>query len=147
MGLATAIALAQADLRVALIASRKPYPDNRTTALLRGSVEFLQRIDVWDRCQDKAAALQTMRLVDDTRRLIRAPEVKFVADEIGLDAFGYNIANRELEVLSNTAHDLAMLSPIDEWRSRGPGAWNELIAFLDQAESLRAELDADGAAP
>lgn len=96
VGLATAIALAQADLRVALIASRKPYPDNRTTALLRGSVEFLQRIDVWDRCQDNTAALQTMRLVDDTGRLIRAPEVKFVADEIGLDAFGYNIANRDL---------------------------------------------------
>lgn len=115
MGLATAIALAQADLRVALIASRKPYPDNRTTALLRGSVEFLQRIDVWDRCQDKAAALQTMRLVDDTRRLIRAPEVKFVADEIGLDAFGYNIANRDLlAALEARAAELTHLVRYDD---------------------------------
>ena len=37
-----------------------------------------------------------MRLVDDTGRLIRAPEVRFACDEIGLDAFGYNIENRSL---------------------------------------------------
>ena len=37
-----------------------------------------------------------MRLVDDTGRLIRAPEVRFAADEIGLEAFGYNIENRIL---------------------------------------------------
>ena len=37
-----------------------------------------------------------MRLVDDTGRLIRAPEVRFSCDEIGLDAFGYNIENRAL---------------------------------------------------
>ena len=35
-----------------------------------------------------------MRLVDDTGRLIRAPEVRFSSDEIGLDEFGYNIENR-----------------------------------------------------
>lgn len=96
VGLATAVALAQAEIRVALIASRKPYPDNRTTALLSGSVDFLQRIGVWERCEDKATALRTMRLVDDTRRLIRAPEVRFNSEEIGLDTFGYNIENREL---------------------------------------------------
>ena len=37
-----------------------------------------------------------MRIVDDTGRLWRAPEVKFEADEIDLDAFGYNIENRHL---------------------------------------------------
>jgi 2-octaprenyl-6-methoxyphenol hydroxylase len=119
VGLATAIALAQANLEVALhvalIASRKPYPDNRTTALLRGSVDFLQQLDVWERCADKSAALQTMRLVDDTRRLIRAPEVKFVADEIGLDAFGYNIENRELlAALEARAAELTNLVRYDD---------------------------------
>ena len=39
-----------------------------------------------------------MRLVDDTGRLIRAPEVRFSCDEIGLDMFGYNIENRSLMV-------------------------------------------------
>lgn len=34
VGLATAIALAETDVPVALVAARKAYPDNRTTALL-----------------------------------------------------------------------------------------------------------------
>ena len=37
-----------------------------------------------------------MRIVDATARLIRAPEVRFAAAEIGLDAFGHNIENRHL---------------------------------------------------
>src|SRR4051794_32399084 len=82
-GLASAIALADAGVNVALIARKSPYADNRTTALLGGSVDFLQSLDVWPRCKDAAAALRMMRLVDDTRRLIRAPEVKFSSDEIG----------------------------------------------------------------
>ena len=40
--------------------------------------------------------MRVIRLVDDTMRLIRAPEVSFAAAEIGLEAFGYNIANRTL---------------------------------------------------
>src|SRR5580693_8003040 len=76
-GLAAAIAVAQTGAHTALIARRAPYADNRTTALLSGSVDFLQQLEVWSRCQDQAAALQVMRLVDDTGRLIRAPEVRF----------------------------------------------------------------------
>src|ERR1700733_9641903 len=75
VGLTAAIALAQAGAKTALIARRVPYADNRTTALLSGSIDLLRQLDVWSRCRDKAAALQAMRLVDDTRRLIRAPEV------------------------------------------------------------------------
>ena len=82
----------------ALVARRLPYADNRTTALLGASVDFLQRLDVWPRCQDQAAPLQTMRLVDDTSRLIRAPEVRFSSLEIGLDQFGFNIQNSVLMV-------------------------------------------------
>ena len=41
-GLAAAVALAQAGSRTALIARRAPYSDNRTTALLGGSVDFLE---------------------------------------------------------------------------------------------------------
>jgi 2-octaprenyl-6-methoxyphenol hydroxylase len=48
-----------------------------------------------------------MRIVDDTGRLIRAPEVCFVAAEIGLDAFGHNIENRHLvEALGERARRL-----------------------------------------
>src|SRR6185312_2714661 len=107
-GLTAAIALAQAGSNTALIARRTPYADNRTTALLGGSVDFLETIEVWPRCRDQAAALRTMRLVDDTGRLIRAPEVKFSCEEIGLEAFGQNIENRELIVaLEQRAAELA----------------------------------------
>jgi 2-octaprenyl-6-methoxyphenol hydroxylase len=95
-GLAAAIAIAQSGARTALVARKSPYADNRTTALLGGSIDFLQALEVWPQCQDKAAELRVMRLVDDTGRLIRAPEVRFCCDEIGLDVFGYNIENRLL---------------------------------------------------
>jgi 2-octaprenyl-6-methoxyphenol hydroxylase len=114
-GLAAAIALAQTGASTALIARRAPYADNRTTALLGGSVEFLRQLDVWPRCEDKAAPLQAMRLVDDTGRLIRAPEVRFSSDEIGLEAFGYNIENRALiSALEQRAAELSNLTRFDD---------------------------------
>jgi 2-octaprenyl-6-methoxyphenol hydroxylase len=114
-GLAAAIALARGGATTVLIARRASYGDNRTTALLGGSVGLLQQLDVWRRCEDQAAALQTMRLVDDTRRLIRAPEVRFSSGEIGLDAFGYNIENRSLvAALEATAAELANLIRLDD---------------------------------
>jgi len=114
-GLAAAIALAQAGAKTILIARRAPYADNRTTALLGGSVDFLQALDVWPRCKDRAAPLQAMRLVDDTGRLIRAPEVRFSSDEIGLDAFGYNIGNRLLTTaLEARAAEVAELTWLDD---------------------------------
>jgi 2-octaprenyl-6-methoxyphenol hydroxylase len=114
-GLSAAIALVQTGASTALIARRAPYADNRTTALLGGSVNFLQALDVWPRCMDKAAPLQAMRLVDDTGRLIRAPEVRFSSDEIGLDAFGYNIENRALiAALEQRAAELPDLTRFDD---------------------------------
>lgn len=114
-GLAAAIALAQTGASTILIARRAPYADNRTTALLGGSVDFLQQLEVWSRCEDKAAALRAMRLVDDTARLIRAPEVRFSSDEIGLDHFGCNIENRALMVaLEERAAELSELTRLDD---------------------------------
>lgn len=115
VGLAAAIALASSGARVVLIARRMPYADNRTTALLGASVDFLDGIGAWKRCADQAAALQVMRLIDDTGRLIRAPEVKFVSDEIGRDAFGYNIENRLLlAALEHRAGECESLIRIDD---------------------------------
>jgi 2-octaprenyl-6-methoxyphenol hydroxylase len=114
-GLAAAIALAQSGGKIVLIARRAPYADNRTTALLGASVDFLQSLDVWPRCLDNAAALKTMRLVDDTGRLIRAPEVKFSCEEIGLETFGFNIENRTLvAALEDRAAKFSNLTRLDD---------------------------------
>jgi 2-octaprenyl-6-methoxyphenol hydroxylase len=114
-GLSAAIALSAAGLATALVARRALYSDNRTTALLGASVDFLTSLGVWPRCKDQAAAMQVMRLVDDTGRLIRAPEVRFSADEIGLEAFGYNIENRVLVgSLEERAAEIAALRRFDD---------------------------------
>jgi len=114
-GLSAAIAIAQTGANTALVARRAAYADNRTTALLGASVDFLEQLAVWPRCRDKAAALQTMRLVDDTGRLIRAPEVRFACQEIGLEAFGYNIDNRSLvAALEERAAELPNLTRLDD---------------------------------
>jgi len=146
-GLAAAVALAQTGARTALIARRAPYGDNRTTALLGGSVDFLDELDVWRRCLDQAAPLQAMRLVDDTGRLIRAPEVRFACDEIGLDTFGYNIENRTLvAALEERAAEISTLSRIDdEAETIVPGEFEVAIHTAGgQAVATRLVVGADG---
>jgi 2-octaprenyl-6-methoxyphenol hydroxylase len=96
VGLTAAIALAGAGVETALVAGKLREGDNRTTALLAGSVTALDTLGIWERCRDYAAPLRVVRIVDDTSRLIRAPEVRFAGSEIGLDAFGHNIENRYL---------------------------------------------------
>jgi 2-octaprenyl-6-methoxyphenol hydroxylase len=117
-GLTAAVALASAGLSTALVAGRA-RPDNRTTALLASSVTALDTIGVWADCRSFAAPLRTLRIIDDTRRLWRAPEIKFSASEIGLEAFGWNIENLHLvEALAARGRAFANLIWIeDEARS------------------------------
>jgi len=146
-GLAAALALAETGANTALIARRVPYADNRTTALLGGSVDLLQRLDVWSRCADQAAALQTVRLVDDTGRLIRAPEVRFSSEEIGLDQFGYNIENRVLmSALEQRATEISNLTRIDDEADAITPDQAEIAVRTRQGNSLSARLaiGADG---
>jgi 2-octaprenyl-6-methoxyphenol hydroxylase len=146
-GLATAIALAQAGVATTLIARRLPYADNRTTALLGASVDFLQSLDVWRRCADDAAPLRTMRLVDDTGRLIRSPEVAFRSDEIGMEAFGYNIENRLLMVaMEARAAELANLTRIDDEAQAVVSGDDAVTVTTKQGATLTADLvaGADG---
>jgi len=112
-GLTAAIALSLGGIATVLVGKRPARADNRTTALLAGSVTALSTLGVWDHCAAHAAPLKTMRIVDDTGRLWRAPEVKFEASEIDLEAFGYNIENRylvaALETFAGTLPNLRMI--------------------------------------
>lgn len=91
----------------------KPAADPRTTALLTGSVNVLDAVGAWERAETAAAPMRTMRIVDATDRLIRAPEVAFEAGEIGLDAFGYNIENDALNAALMETASAANLAWID----------------------------------
>lgn len=95
-GLTAAVALAGAGIPTALVAAQRSGTDNRTTALFSSSVAALEAMGVWPACRADAAPLKALRIVDDTGRLWRAPEVRFDAAEIGLEAFGWNIENRHL---------------------------------------------------
>jgi 2-octaprenyl-6-methoxyphenol hydroxylase len=88
-----------------------------------------------------------MRIIDDTGRLWRAPEVKFEAKEIDLDAFGHNIENRHLvAALERRAHGLSSLRIVeDEVLDIAPDERNATVA-LKSGERLTAQMivGADG---
>lgn len=138
VGLATAIGLAQAGLSTALVAHKTAYSDNRTSALLGGSIDFLQSLDVWRRCEPQAAPLKTMRLIDDTGRLFRAPEVRFTSEEIGQETFGYNIENSNLVgALEQRADELSNLIRYDDDAAAIESDASHIVVTTAQGEILK----------
>ena len=100
-GIAAALALAHVGADVALIGPPAPKAsvlprETRTAALLASSVDLLKTLGVWDRLAGEAAPLKAIRIIDASRSFFRAPDIEFKASEIGLTAFGYNIANTVL---------------------------------------------------
>lgn len=118
VGLAAALVLERVGYSVALIAPPRRQTDERTSALFGGSIELLKRVGVWGELMPVAAPLRTLRIVDATTRLIRAPEVVFDSREISLDAFGYNIPNAALlmalEAAIGRSHVLRLIASVDD---------------------------------
>jgi 2-octaprenyl-6-methoxyphenol hydroxylase len=109
VGLTTALNIARAcpDARIALIAPEPVWtadvsvatPDLRTAALFHESLELIEHAGA-PGLMDRAALLAGIRMVDISDRLLRAPDVLFLAretaDETGHDTFGANIANSDI---------------------------------------------------
>jgi 2-octaprenyl-6-methoxyphenol hydroxylase len=143
-GLVSAIALKAAGVDTLLVAPR-PEDDHRTTALLAGSVTALATLGVWQACLPYAAPLVTLRIVDDTRRLWRAPEVTFTAAEIGLDAFGHNIENRHLvAALSARAAELKLSRVAETALAVASDSSGVTITLADGTARVRLAIGADG---
>jgi 2-octaprenyl-6-methoxyphenol hydroxylase len=146
-GLTAAIALAIGGIETVLVAKRPERADNRTSALLAGSVAALDVLGVWDACRAHAAPLRTIRLIDDTRRLLRAPEVSFSAEEIDLDAFGHDIENRHLvAALEARVAALAHLTRIDAAAKAMTLGEEAITVELEDGRAITAQLaiGADG---
>lgn len=114
-GLAAALSLLASGAHVVLIAPDEAQraPDRRTTALLGDSLNLLENLGVWGAAKADATPLEGIRLVDDCGGLFRAPEITFHASELGLPAFGANIANGPLvEALLNAAAEAPGLKRI-----------------------------------
>jgi 2-octaprenyl-6-methoxyphenol hydroxylase len=105
-GLLAASRLAGTGRSVVLAAPPRPA-DRRTTALLGGSVDAIKSVGAWPSVASVAQPLRAIRLIDVTGRLIRAPEVLFSAEEVGREAFGYNVPNEALLTGLETAADAA----------------------------------------
>jgi 2-octaprenyl-6-methoxyphenol hydroxylase len=114
-GLMAALAVAATGAATVHVTGRAPPADNRTTALLAGSVNALEALGAWSFCRELAAPLKSLRIIDDTGRLWRAPEVRFDASELDLEAFGWNIENRHLmAALNQRSEAFANLARIDD---------------------------------
>jgi 2-octaprenyl-6-methoxyphenol hydroxylase len=154
-GIAAALALAHVGARVALVGPPPPKAsaaraETRTAALLTSSVDFLKRLEVWDALQADAAPLRTIRIIDASRSLFRSPDIAFEARELGLDAFGYNIANTALsealyaraqDVVAETFPSSAATIAIDDRLAHiavndGSGLKAQLIAGADGRRSI-----------
>jgi 2-octaprenyl-6-methoxyphenol hydroxylase len=141
VGLTAAVALAASGIVTALAGKRPGASDNRTTALLASSVTALETLGVWELCREQAAPLHHLRIVDDTGRLWRAPEVKFDAEEIGLEAFGWNIENRVLvEALTQRAKSLPSLTLIEDEALRIAVAADHVTVTLKDRGTVTAPL-------
>jgi len=98
VGQIAAVALAKGGFSVAL-AGPRPADDRRTTALMAPALDFLASLGLEEFPADETAPLTTMRIIDATRRLVRARPVTFRATEIGAESFGTNVPNVVLNEL------------------------------------------------
>jgi 2-octaprenyl-6-methoxyphenol hydroxylase len=138
VGLATALALAGSGFYVLLAApihGPTLETDQRTTALIGPSVQFLKNLGVWPFCAPQAAPISAVRIADDLGAVVRSPEVTFCASEIGLSEFGANIPNPALH---------AALSEAVKRCGRITRIASKVVAVSPGADAVRLEL-ANGA--
>lgn len=141
VGLIAALALARAGRPPILVGPAPDLEDRRTTALMAPALSFLKTLGVLERLETHAAALRAMRIVDGTRRLVRAGTVTFHAAEIGEPHFGLNVPNRDLN--ATLAAAVSATVGID-WRPALVDGWTlsdeAASARLSDGTTLRAAL-------
>ncbi len=145
-GYAAAIGLSAAGRPVTLFAPPVRDHPARTAALLHSSVEILDDLGIWPAARAEAEPLVRMRIIDGTRRLMRGPELTFDAREIGLSAFGYNIANGVLvdmmAELANARDNLDVVEQPAEALTRSGNGWR--VSWQDKAIEADFLVGADG---
>ncbi len=113
-GLAAAIDFAKAGFSVVSCGATDRLGQGRTVALLDRSIDFLAALDVWRGVQPLAAPMRALRIIDDAGALFAPRPVEFRADEIGLDAFGWNVENAVLaDALADAADALPNLRRVE----------------------------------
>jgi 2-octaprenyl-6-methoxyphenol hydroxylase len=91
-----ALALAQAGHDITLIGPALNMSDKRTAAIMVPGMRLLDELGLLATIEADTAPLKVMRIIDGTKRLLRAPTVCFHAHEVGEEAFGRNVPNAVL---------------------------------------------------
>jgi len=150
-GLVTALSLAQAGFSVALAGppvGPQAGPstgsgDRRTTALMKPSLDFLDRLGLLDALRPHAAPLRAMRIADATARLLRSPTVTFRAAEIGEEMFGMNIPNAHLNAaLGSAVGETPAIRVLSSLVARWTPAAESIEAALETGGTVTAKLAA-----
>nr|WP_319389179.1 UbiH/UbiF family hydroxylase [uncultured Cohaesibacter sp.] len=148
-GHVAAIQMIRLGFSCVLIGPAHDGTDGRTTALLGSSVPYLEGLGLWDAIKSEGQALRTMRLIDDTGRLFKAPTTEFQSSEIGLEAFGYNIDNNRLVAsLHSALGGLEMSRLIEDQQFASSVAFGGDRVHIDMADgtewNARLVIAADG---
>ena len=142
-GLVAALALAEAGFCVALAGPPVAAGDRRTTALMKPSLDFLDRLGLLDAIRPQAAPLRAMRIADATSRLLRSPTVTFRAAEIGEEMFGMNIPNVHLNAaLDEAVKATAAIRPLPALVARWTPRDDAIEAELKDGTMVTAKLAA-----
>lgn len=140
-GMTAALLLAKAGYGTVLVAPPANLDDGRTTALLSASADLYARLGLWETLAPLTAPLRRMRMIDGTDRLIRAPEVTFDSAELELDAFGYNILNKDLNrTLSEAADAASTLTRVEDTVSSYAFLEDHVVIRLASGGEIRARL-------
>ncbi len=128
-GLSAAIALADAGFTVAAVGSLEQFGSGRTVALFEASLRFYDALKIWPRLAERAARIETIRMVDATHARMPIPPIEFRAEEIGLAAFGENIENDDLvKCLATIATEKPSLTTANE----------RLVDLIDDSDYIEA---------
>lgn len=138
VGASLAVALASTGLRLALIEgaapddARQPSFDDRTTALGNGTRRVFEALGLWSQLAPRAAAIRRIHVSDAGRFGFARLE----AEELGLDAFGHVVTNRDLGAVLR-----ARLAAIPGLQLRMPARCTAVRLHADHVE-LHTDTDA-----
>ena len=146
-GLIAALLLSHEGFEPVLIGPRAGE-DPRTIALMAPSIRLLQRIGVWQEpLVSGCAPLRELHIIDDTGNLVEAPDLRFLASELGLDAFGWNVPLSQLVPALQALCAQKDLRIVDSKIERADLAEDLIQVATESGESVsaRAAIAADGA--
>jgi 2-octaprenyl-6-methoxyphenol hydroxylase len=95
-GALAALALSEAGHNITIIGPALSTNDKRTAAIMAPGLRLLDELGLLQVLEKDTAPLKVMRIIDGTKRLLRAPTVSFHAHEVGEEAFGRNVPNAVL---------------------------------------------------